>query len=418
MACRRFRKNGIHCPSIARFSGVFSTFTLIVVRPLKLTVSRVKGGKGNSKFRVNGLKNPAGGRHRRYFPTKKDALDFCSHMQELYLREGYEGASLSREERAQATACIRRLARVGKTLMEVTEQVLRENKPIDRAKDVRAVAADFLAAQKADGRRTRYIADIRQTLKKFSVTFGARSPSDILTREIDDWLRDAPIGAVARNNRRRVLHVFFGYAVVRGFSADNPVSKTSVAKGTPPKKEIFSVEAAKALLDAAPADMVPCIAISLFAGIRTKELLALDWSTVRLDTLTIEIDSTIAKGRSLRFVAIQPNLAEWLRPHAKPKGPVAPVNMKRRHLVVRELAGLCDASGNVLRLKNHARHSFGSYRLAVIHDEQKVAREMGNSPAIVQAHYARPIPEATALRYWAIVPTIPTAPCSSPKAIA
>lgn len=376
-----------------------------MTRPLKLTISRVKGGTGNSKYRVNGLKNAQGRRQRKFFPTKKAAEEFCDHTQDLYRREGYEGASLTQEERATATACIRRLARAGKTLSEVTDAALSESRVIDRSKKVAAAVTGFLEAQKADGRRPRYIADLRQVLKKFTDAFGVNAVCEIRTAAIDGWLRDSAVGGVARNNRRRVLHVFFEYAVTQGYANANPVTQAAVAKVTEPKKEIFTIAAASALMAASDDAMCPYVAIALFAGLRTRELAVLDWKCIDMESAVIEVDGESAKGRSQRFVPIQPNLLAWLKPHARAEGRVAPANAKRRLLATRIEAGFIDdMTGKATPLKNHARHSFGSYRLAVIHDEKKVAREMGNSAAIVNKHYARPIPEAIAMKFWAIMP--------------
>ena len=38
-------------------------------------------------------------------------------------------------------------------------------------------------------------------------------------------------------------------------------------------------------------------------------------------------------------------------------------------------------------LPDALRHSYASYRLAIIHDIPRLSLEMGNSPAIIKAHY-------------------------------
>jgi hypothetical protein len=64
--------------------------------------------------------------------------------------------------------------------------------------------------------------------------------------------------------------------------------------------------------------------------------------------------------------------------------------------------------------KNGLRHAFGSYRCAVLKDVAQVAFEMGNSPAIVLAHYNEAQELATALEWFAILPPEKRRKASSP----
>ena len=51
------------------------------------------------------------------------------------------------------------------------------------------------------------------------------------------------------------------------------------------------------------------------------------------------------------------------------------------------------------------RHSYGSYRLAVLDGINKVASEMGNSPQIIVHNYRRPVSKADGKRWFRITPT-------------
>ena len=57
--------------------------------------------------------------------------------------------------------------------------------------------------------------------------------------------------------------------------------------------------------------------------------------------------------------------------------------------------------------QNGLRHSFGSYRLAVLQDANKTALEMGNSPAMVFRHYRELVKPKAAKLYWSITPSAP-----------
>jgi hypothetical protein len=53
---------------------------------------------------------------------------------------------------------------------------------------------------------------------------------------------------------------------------------------------------------------------------------------------------------------------------------------------------------------NALRHSAISYRLALTRDLPRVATEAGNSPAIVQRHYAELVKPDAAKKFFAILP--------------
>ena len=50
------------------------------------------------------------------------------------------------------------------------------------------------------------------------------------------------------------------------------------------------------------------------------------------------------------------------------------------------------------------RHSYGSYRLAVLDDINKVASEMGNSPEVIIQNYRRPVSKAEGKKWFKIMP--------------
>ena len=50
------------------------------------------------------------------------------------------------------------------------------------------------------------------------------------------------------------------------------------------------------------------------------------------------------------------------------------------------------------------RHSYGTYRLPILKSADALALEMGNSADVIFRHYRRPVNEATARAYFAIIP--------------
>ena len=92
------------------------------------------------------------------------------------------------------------------------------------------------------------------------------------------------------------------------------------------------------------------------------------------------------------------NLAAWLLPHRQESGPIvsAAEPYRRATALAKELG--------VRWPQNVLRHSFISYRLALIKNVQQVALEAGNSPAIIFKHYRELTTEDQAQEWFGILP--------------
>src|SRR5262249_29411079 len=154
--------------------------------------------------------------------------------------------------------------------------------------------------------------DLRVRLKRFADKFDGRPVATITSAEIDGWLRALNVGAVTRNNFRRLLILAFNFAMRRGYATDNPAERTEKAKQRGGDIGILTVHETARLLENAPPEILPYIAIGAFAGLRRAELQRLDWSEIDLESGLIEVKAEKAKTAQRRFVAIQPNLRKWL----------------------------------------------------------------------------------------------------------
>ena len=144
-----------------------------------------------------------------------------------------------------------------------------------------------------------------------------------------------------------------------GYATDNPTLRATKAKVVGEEPGVLTVEQAYALLENATPEILPYIAIGLFAGLRRREIERLDWSEVDFDEGHIKVSAKKSKTLQKRFVTMQPNLREWLQPYRKLKGSVAPHNLFQQLFEqAREAAGIKDWPDNALR------HSFASYHLA------------------------------------------------------
>lgn len=196
----------------------------------------------------------------------------------------------------------------------------------------------------------------------------------------------------SRNHRRAVLRQFIKWAVRndwlpanhRLFEADSMRVEPTDGGET----AIYSPTEFRTLLESAEGPMRALIAIGGFAGLRTAELLRLDWSDVWRRPGYVEVTAKKSKTRARRLVEICPALAAWLRPFSKFKtGPLweMPSWKAGENKFHQAFGKLCEES-KVNRARNALRHSFCSYRYA-LSNENEVASLAGNKPNIIFKHY-------------------------------
>jgi integrase len=153
----------------------------------------------------------------------------------------------------------------------------------------------------------------------------------------------------------------------------NPVAAVDKIKVVDAAPEIFTPEQLARLLNVAPAELLPALAIQAFAGLRTSEVLRLAWGELDQTRGFITVSAKKAKTAKRRLIPVAPNLADWLRPYASVKGSLWAKGFRAYHVAIRNLAteiGLARWPNNGLR------HSFASYHLAKHQNAPQLALEM------------------------------------------
>ena len=265
------------------------------------------------------------------------------------------------------------------------------------------MSKNFSKAKKADGVSERHLRDIRCRLSVFAEKFDGRMVATITSKELNEWLRSLPFSPLTRNHYRALVVLAFNFAVEQGYLLDKPTSGKKIAKakvvGDAPG--ILTVTETARLLEAAAPDVLPFIAIGLFAGLRRAEIHRLDWREIDFESGLIEVKAAKSKTAQRRFVSMQPNLREWLLPVRKHKGSVTPGEIKFRAEFdqARAAAGITEWPDNALR------HSFASYHLAHFKNAASTALELGHHDSRVTfAHYRELVKPKEAERYWNIRP--------------
>jgi integrase len=367
------------------------------MRTSKPRVARYHGSD-TSKFVVEGLR-VNGKRTRKFFPTRRAADLWLRRTTARLRQEGEIAIHMPEQLRVDALKCAKSLKPYGKTLWDATEHFLAHLAAVARSCTVSDLVTEFVTAKAQDGASKRYLQDLRNRLDAFAVDFGSLKVGEVLPNQIDDWLRGRKVEAQTRNNFRRVLHAYFNYAVMRGYAVENAVAKTARAKVVRGAPEIFTPAQMHAVLEKAPSDFVPNLAIGGFAGLRSAEIERLDWSEIDLAGKLIHVRAEKAKSAQRRLVTISDNLAAWLAPHILRSGPVA-----NTQLVRNGRRKTCKAT-EIKWPPNVLRHSYASYHLAHFKNASATAVELGHkSPVMLYQHYREVVrPDAAAL-WWKIMP--------------
>ena len=370
------------------------------MRKTALSIKKTKV-KGKTFWQVTVPNHDTGGRTRRTFLNRNEAETFHQLAKVQIGNHGTAAMTIPDKLRVMAMDGERQLAPFGKTIRDAVAFYLSHLEAVAGSKPVQEVVESLLHAKAADGASTRYLGDLRARLNRFAATFGDRMIASISGKEIDGWLRSMNGTGVTRNTFRLRLSVLFTFARRMEYVALSPMENVEKAKETPGATEILTPQQIARLLGCASEATLPYWAIGAFAGLRAAELARLDWSEVDFEQGMIEVKAAKSKTSSRRLIEMSDNLRAWLAPYAGEQGKVCPADLRRMTLADREQAGLRNEWP-----QNALRHSFGSYRLAVLQDANKTALEMGNSPAMVFAHYRQVVKSAMAKKYWKIRPAM------------
>lgn len=278
-------------------------------------------------------------------------------------------------------------------------------------KSVREIVDEFLVSKEVEGVSFFHLEDRKYRLKKLAGAFPGRI-DQITTHEVETWLNGLGVSARTRNNYRNAALQLFRYARAKRYLPRNEptvVEDVATANGSEGAIEIYSSQELRLLLSNAPAKLLPFFAIGAFAGLRSQEIMRLDWGDVRFEQGFIEVAAAKAKTASRRLAPLPPVLAAWLLPLRKKSGHV--VGYTRNDMLSVARTEFCKtgikSEDQIVKFTwkpNALRHSYASYRLAEIKDAARVALEMGNSPSMLFRNYRELVTEQQAAEWFSILP--------------
>lgn len=386
----------------------------------RLTVKEFTNPSGAIAFRVDG-KDKDGKRVRLNFKTYQEALASKQELEAAILNmevTPLRSTRLSIEQLMEAERAFGELK--GGTLIQAVRFFVENyQQPLVR-KLVADAYADFILAKKQQNLRDDSVRNLKGRVGRFAKAFADKAVSDILTETIEQHVMRDGLSAKSMNNERAALSSFFSWCIKKRYTTVNPCKDAQRIKEEDADPQILSPAMVQDLLNAASTlkdgRMVPYVVLSLFCGLRPRELSRLNWSNISLPQKLIRIESSIAKKRSRRVVEISANAAKWLAPYQKKSGSVQLANHRKNFDAVKKAAGFRvwrmddkEAKGRPEWVADALRHTAISMHLSKSGSDEATALWAGNSPDVIHEHYKGLTSKADAKAFWALVPTASTA---------
>jgi integrase len=263
---------------------------------------------------------------------------------------------------------------------------------------------EFITAKENEGLSDAYLTDVSRRLKAFAGAFHVDVRS-VKTADISVWLRSIKATGRNFNNYRNAVCTLFSYARERDYLPRQEKTEAELlgrSKEATSEIGIYSPQKIQTILDAAPKSLSSTIAIGAFAGLRMMEIFRLKWQQIHIGKEHIEVLAKNAKTAQRRLVPISSNLAAWLEMQEHREGRVTP-NYQNLTNLSRAVSQACEKAG-VEMVPNGLRHSFASYRLALVKSADQVALEMGNSPRKLFQNYRELVSLEEAQGWFAVAP--------------
>jgi integrase len=383
---------------------------------------------------------PGGRRVVRDFGALEDAKQAANDVAGAFALGRPDALSFTPEERRDHDAAVAVLAPLGLALYPAAVELAEARRalppgvrlldavldyakrhPANAPKVSVREAVDALLEDRENGKASQaYLVKLKSHLERFAGDFTGTLAS-ITGPTLGEWLRNLtsaerktqgetkrprrPLGNRTIQNHAGSVVTLFKFARSRGWvSRDlaDEIAEVPTAKAEAIEEVgTFTGSQIRRILEAAPEDIRASLALGAFAGLRTEEIHRLDWKEVRLAERVVVVGARKAKTGSRRVVPIAENLALWLAPLHRLDGPVdpSPTSKATTHRWCR----IANRVG-IPWVYNGLRHSFASYRLAVVQNPAQVAFEMGNSPRMIDRNYKALVTEAQGREWFAIEP--------------
>ena len=297
------------------------------------------------------------------------------------------------------------------SLREAVSNFAKRTNTVRESRTMPQLVAEYIASKEKAGKSESHLRDMRLRMTRFGELFQI-PVAHVTGKMLQTWLDGLTVSNRTKLNELRHAAALLHFAVRRKYAPRDLLDELEAIERpdvTPSPTLIFTPAELRELFATAPASLVPWLIFGGFCGLRSSEILRLDWRDVNLKRRFVEVRAENAKTAQRRLVPLCDAAVAWLQPRAKDEGHV--VVRTGDHAVYYDLTAAVNrvrhATGNKSKFKwkrNGLRHSFCSYRLAITQDAAKTSLEAGNSPQMIFRHYRELTSEEEAKEWFGMMP--------------
>lgn len=342
---------------------------------------------------------------RRGFATDDAAREWIQQRwEEIHpLQAEATRAELSPDQIADAKAALAKLA--GRASLTDAAFYWDSQHAAGESKTVASAIESLHADRKAAGLSPRHCREVKAKLLRLLGDHLKKTISSLTAEELEAAVAKADAKGKApshsqRAKRLRYFSILAEFSIARGWLSRSPASSISRPRISPGRPSILTPEDCKKLLAKARPELLPSLALKLFAGVRNAELYLARWQDFKETTIRVQR----TKNSKPRSVPTEKTLFRHL-PKKRPKEglifAIRPEVKDREAVWLEEITALAKAA-EVKIPQNALRHTFGTYHCQRCKDYAKTAFVMGNSPKVCQSHYVDAVDDKTASKFWAL----------------
>jgi len=346
-----------------------------------------------------------GARRQMFFDTKAEASALCEQLKARKDDFGLSLLDMSPAKITEASEAYRLLQPYNIGLLDAVREHLQRYLESTSSRPWRAVFDEYVGMPKK--RSLKYSKDLKETGESM------RSLDETLVSEISPQAIDEVLSGYApstRNAKLRILRAVFNLGVKRKYLRESPIDQLDFAELETSEVEVFTVNQAANLLQAAldcDLQMLPWFVFGLLCGIRPDgELGKLDWDSVHLAEKQVVIPSEVSKTKRRRFVDLLPNAVAWLEEYRQRGGASSgKIALRPKATLIKRRKRVQTKAGVNKWIQQGMRHSYCSYWLAKHEDVNKLVLQSGHTdPQTMWDSYHRGVTREEAEKFWSIVP--------------
>ena len=183
----------------------------------------------------------------------------------------------------------------------------------------------------------------------------------------NSFLNGCEVGPRRWNNLRDQVVTLFRFArSERYLPKDRTTEAEDVAKMKVARKtvDMFTPEELQIVLENTRPVWLPWVLISAYAGVRTFEVLRMDWAMIRWEQKLIDLPPEVTKVNERRIIPMCDTLIGALAPWREAIGSVCEDKIPQRE--IEQIIAKVKKTHPTFRWKHNAlRHAYGSYRTAL-----------------------------------------------------